>query len=68
MQTVMDEGRLKQVFKEALAEMIEEKQSLFHDIVVEAIEDIALNLAIREGRGSGKATRQEVFDILEGRS
>ena len=68
MQTMMDEGRLKQVFKEALIEMLEEKHSLFHDIVVEAMEDIALSLAIQEGQGSGKATKEEVFGILEDRA
>ena len=68
MQTMMDEGRLKQVFKEALIEMLEEKHSLFHDIVVEAMEDIALSRAIQEGQGSGKATKEEVFGILEDRA
>ncbi|MBU1193745.1 MAG: hypothetical protein KKE62_09560 [Proteobacteria bacterium] len=68
MQTVMDEGRLKQVFKEALIEMLEEKHSLFHDIVVEAMEDIALSRAIQEGQETGKATKKSVFDILEGRA
>jgi hypothetical protein len=67
METVMDEGRLKQIFKEALVEMLEEKQDLFHDIVVEAMEDIALSRAIQEGQESGVATKKEVFDILEGR-
>jgi len=68
MQTVIDEGRLKQLFKEALAEMLEEKQNLFHDIVMEAMEDIAFTRAIQEGQKSGTATKQEVFDILEGRA
>ena len=68
MQTVMDEGRLKQVFKETLVEMLEEKQNFFHDIVVEAMEDIALSRAIQEGQKSGTATKQKVFDILEGRA
>lgn len=64
----MDEGRLKQVFKEALIEMLEEKQNFFHDIVVDAMEDIALSRAIHEGQDSGKATQKEVFDILKGRA
>ena len=68
MQTVMDEDRLKQVFKEALVEMLEEKQNLFHDIVVEAMEDIALSRAIQKGQKSGTATKKEVFNILEGRA
>lgn len=68
MQTVMDEGRLKQVFKEALVEMLEEKQNIFHDIIVDAMEDIGLSRAIQDGQTSGPATKQEVFDILEGRA
>lgn len=42
MQTVMDEDRLKQVFKEGLVEMLKEKQNLF--------QDIALTRAIQKGR------------------
>ncbi len=68
MQTAIDEGRLKQVFKEALVEMLEEKQNLFHDIVMEAMEDVALSRAIEDGKGSGKASKKEVFNILEGRA
>ncbi len=68
MQTVMDEGRLKQVVKEALVEMLEEKQNIFHDIIVDAMEDIGLSRAIQDGQTSGPTTKQEVFDILEGRA
>ena len=68
MQTVMDEGRLKQVFKEALVEMLEEKQNIFHEMIVDAMEDIALSRAIQEGQKTGTATKKEIFDILEGRA
>ena len=68
MQTVIDEDRLKQVFKEAMIEMLEEKQNLFHDLVMEAMEDVALSRAIEEGQNSGAASQDEVFDILEGRA
>ncbi len=68
MQTVMDEGRLKQVFKEALVEMLEEKQNIFHEMIVDAMEDIALSRAIQEGQKTGTATKKEIFNILEGRA
>jgi hypothetical protein len=68
MQTVMDEDRLKEIFKEALTEMLEEKQNLFHDLVMDAMEDIALSRAIQEGQKSGTATKKQIFDILEGRA
>ncbi|WP_320042309.1 hypothetical protein [uncultured Desulfobacter sp.] len=68
MQTVMDEGRLKQVFKEALVEMLEEKQNIFHEMIVDAMEDIALSRAIQEGQKTGTATKKEIFNILESRA
>lgn len=66
MQTDIDESRLKQVFKEALIETLEERKGVFHDLIVEAMEDIALSRAIREGEQSGNASKKEIFDILEG--
>ncbi len=68
MQTMMDEGRLKQIFKEAIVEMLEEKQNLLHDLIVEAMEDVALSRAIEESRDTGTASKNEVFNILEGRA
>ncbi len=64
----MDEGRLKQVFKEALVEMLEEKQNIFYEMIVDAMEDIALSRAIQEGQNTGTATKKEIFNILEGRA
>lgn len=66
MQTVIDEGKLKQVFKEAIIEMLEERKNLFHDIIVEAMEDIALTNAIREGESTESVSKKEIFNILEG--
>lgn len=68
MQTSIDEGRLKQVFKEALIETLEERKGVFHDMIVEAIEDIALSHAIREGEKSETVNRKDIFNILEGRA
>ncbi len=68
MQTILDEGKLREVFKDVLVEMFEKKRDVFHDIVIEAMEDVALSRAIREGEESGTSSRQEVFDILENQS
>lgn len=67
MQTELNESILKKVFKDAILEMIEEKRSVFQDIIVEALEDIALSHAIDDGKNSGTSSRQEIFNILEGR-
>ncbi len=68
MQTIIDESRLKEVFKEALVEALEERRDIFHDMIVEAIEDISMIHAIREGEDSGVASKEEVFNILEGKA
>lgn len=56
---------LKRVLKEALAETLHEQRELLHEILVEALEDLALAEAIREGRQTQRVERGEVFDILE---
>lgn len=66
MQTLIDDGKLKQLLKEAFIEALEEKRSIFHDLFVEAIEDIALVRAIQEGENTETANKQEIYDILQG--
>ena len=68
MDTSIESGKLKEVLKEALTEVIEEKKELFYDLIAEVLEDIALVRAIREGEDSGTVDREEIFDILEGRA
>lgn len=68
MQTVIDDSKLKQLLKEALVETLEEQRDVFHDLIAEALEDIALVRAIQEGEGTETVSKQEVFNILEGQS
>ncbi|MBW3538653.1 MAG: hypothetical protein KY476_00135 [Planctomycetes bacterium] len=60
-------GALKQAVKEALNEAFLEQRELLRDLFAEAIEDLALGEAIREGRKTKAATRKEVFGVLEGK-
>lgn len=68
MQTQLDEGKLKQILKEALIEALEEKKDVFHELIVEAIEDIGLTNAIRQGQNTETVSKQEILDILEGQA
>jgi hypothetical protein len=68
MQAVIDEGRLKEILKMALIEVIEERKDLFYELMTEAMEDIALVRAIKEGEATESVTRAEVFSILEGKA
>ena len=66
METSIDNIKLKNLMKQALIEVLEEKKEVVHDLLVEAMEDIALIRAIQEGEDSGPSTRDEFFEILSG--
>jgi ribosomal protein L12E/L44/L45/RPP1/RPP2 len=59
------EDSLRALLKQALIEALEERRDLLHDVVVDALEEIALAEAIREGRRGEVATRDEVFAALK---
>jgi len=66
METISDSGKLKEIFKQAIIEAIEEKKEVVHDLLVEALEDVAMIRAIQEGEDSGFVGRDEIFGILSG--
>lgn len=66
MQTIIDDSKLKQLLKEAFIEALEEKKNIFHDLMIEAMEDAALIHAIKEGEATETIDKQEVLSILEG--
>ena len=68
METVIDDGKLKELFKQAIIEAIEEKKETVHDLLVEAMEDVAMIHAIQDGEDSEAASRKEVFRALEGQA
>ena len=47
-QTELNESTLKKLFKEALTETFQEQRELLHQLFAEAMEDVALEEAIRE--------------------
>lgn len=66
-QITTDESTLKEVLKAALIEILEEKKDVFNELVGEALEDIALANAIKEGEATESVSRAEVFSLLEGK-
>jgi hypothetical protein len=62
---VLEEGRLKALFKEALIEVLEERGDLMRGLFEEALEDISLARAIEEGEGTEIVSRREVFEVFE---
>ena len=64
-QVSLDEARVKELFKQAIIELLQEQKGLLYDLFVEVLEDLALVNAIKEGESSETVNRAEVFQILD---
>jgi len=56
--------KLKNLFKQAIIEAMEEKKDVVRDLFMEAMEDIAMTRAIEEGLTTDKISRDDVFSVL----
>ena len=65
MATVIENDELKEVFKSAIVEVLQERRELVREILEEIIEDIAFSKAIAEGEQTPRASRESVFEVLE---
>ncbi len=62
----LDDARLKALLKDILVELLEERREEFSDLLLEALEDLALGRAIQEGEGTGLIDKQEILKIIAG--
>jgi DNA-binding HxlR family transcriptional regulator len=60
----LDEDKIKQLFKTAIVEVLQEQKEVFSDLLREIIEDIALKKAIKEGESTEIVSREAIFKIL----
>ncbi|MBA2703203.1 MAG: hypothetical protein H0U60_05045 [Blastocatellia bacterium] len=60
-----EDEKFKELVKAALIDVLEERRDLVKDILVEAIEDMALGKAIAQGLGSDPIPRNEILELLE---
>jgi hypothetical protein len=60
----VDEDRLKDLLKVAIAEVLEERRDLVMELLEEALEDVGLIRAMEEAEGSPLVSRDEVMRIL----
>jgi Asp-tRNA(Asn)/Glu-tRNA(Gln) amidotransferase C subunit len=61
----IDDDKLKAIVKQALIELLEEKNEILFDALTEVIEDIGLAKAIQEGQTSPLVDEARVFEALE---
>ena len=60
----LDEARVKELLKQAVLEVLEERRDLIYDVLAEVMEDFALARAIQEGESTESVTREEVLQTL----
>ena len=65
MEIPVDESKIKQCFKEALFEVLEERKDVLYELIAEVMEDIALIRAIQEGENTKPVSKQEVLKLLD---
>lgn len=68
MEVTISEKQAKQLLKEALVELMEEKHDLFLEVVMEAVEEIGLANAIQEGRQNDLVSEEHILAILRGQA
>ena len=66
MATVLEsDEKLKEIFKSAIIEVLQERHELIREIFDEIIEDIAISAASEAGEQTNRVSRESVFEALE---
>ena len=63
-QSISKDGT-KELLREAIGEAIEKKKEMFYELIKEAMENVSLINAIREGEKTKSVKRDDIFKILE---
>jgi ribosomal protein S20 len=65
MSKVVNQSELKPLIKETLNEMIRDNKEEIREMINEAIEEIAMANAVREGRKNDYVSEKRILKILE---
>lgn len=68
MELTISDDKIKELLAEVISEMLIKRREVFHEIILEALEEIGIGNAIAEGRESDFVSEGRIFDILEGKS
>lgn len=68
MEVTISETKAKELLKEVIIELAQERRDLFFEIILEAFEEIGLANAIREGRQNEFVSEESIVAILEGQA
>ncbi len=59
-----NDAHLKELLKQAMLELFEERRDLFSEIIAEAMEDAGLFKAVKEGQTTYTVSKKEVLKTL----
>jgi len=65
MELTVSDDRLKRVLKEIMVELIQDKKDVMSQIISDALEDVGLTQAIKQGRKNKFVDESRILDILE---
>jgi hypothetical protein len=65
MQLTLDDAKTKELLTEVLVELIQQNRSLFHELILDALEEVGLANAILEGEESEFVEEDEIRTLLE---
>ncbi|MDB9517186.1 hypothetical protein PN466_09525 [Roseofilum reptotaenium CS-1145] len=60
----LDKPEFKQLLKATIQELIQEEREMFSELLVQALEDIAMENTIKEGENSEVVSHDEIFKML----
>ena len=63
-ENTLNTNQIKELIKTAIIEILQDQKEVFTDIILEAMEDIALVKAIKEGENTETVSREAIFKIL----
>jgi hypothetical protein len=66
MEIGFDENKLKDIMKQALVEVLDDRKGVIYEILAEIIEDIALSHAIKEGEATKSVSKRQILSIIQG--
>jgi hypothetical protein len=64
--TLAEEKQIKNLFKQAMLELMTERRDELYDLFAEALEDTLLVKAIREGENSPTVAKADILRVLDG--
>ena len=68
MELSISDEKTKELLTEVMIELIKTRRDIFHEIIVEALEEVGLANAIIEGRKNDFVAEEKIFALLNDES